>query len=109
MSRFMRLIIMYDLSTETKIDIKEYSHFHKHIISRGFIMMQYSIYMKVLNAPTKKEYEIQAIKKKLPSNGNIRVLTITDKQYHDIKLLRGGKSINESINTENRRIIIENK
>lgn len=69
-------------------------------------MMQYSIYMKVLNAPTKRDGEIKAVKTKLPTNGNIRVLTITDRQYHDMAFLRGGRRINESINTEARRIII---
>lgn len=106
MSRFMRIIIMYDLDTTLENSQKEYNRFHKHILSRGFIMLQYSIYMKAINAPSKKDYEVNALRKKLPTNGNIRVLCITNRQYCDIDYLRGGKSINESINTEERRIKI---
>lgn len=108
MSKIMRLIIMYDLNSTTDEDKKEYTKFHNFIIKKGYIMMQYSIYMKVLNTPTKVIYEIKSLRVNTPPNGNIRTLAITDNQYYSMKLLRGGKSINETINTESRRVVIKN-
>jgi len=107
--RFMRLIIMYDLNIDTKEEVQEYNKFRKFLISRGYVMMQYSIYMKTLNAKTKENYEVEAIKKYIPKNGNIRVLSITDNQYHSMKMLRGGKMINETINGEQRRVYIKDE
>ena len=102
----MRLILMYDLDISDSDRIKEYHKFHKHIISRGFVMMQFSVYIRAINSITKKNYEVNAIKKYLPKNGNVRIFAITDKQYYDAIMLRGNKRINETINTEQRRIKI---
>ncbi|TCG10298.1 CRISPR-associated endonuclease Cas2 [Mycoplasma marinum] len=103
----MRLILMYDLYGNDEEGQKVYTKFHKGIISRGFIMMQYSVYIKAINTPTKRDYEIKAIQKIVPKNGNIRILTVTDKQYQNMSFLRGGKKINETINNELRRVKIK--
>lgn len=100
---------MYDLDMSTAELVKEYNKFHKWIIARGYIMMQYSIYIKTIISPSKKDYEVKAIKQKLPKNGNVRILTITNRQYYDIDMLRGDKNINESINTDQRRIKIKDE
>ncbi|MCK5867620.1 MAG: CRISPR-associated endonuclease Cas2 [Mycoplasmataceae bacterium] len=102
----MRLIVMYDLYFDDEKSIKEYTKFRRALVSRGYYMMQFSIYCKPLNTITKKEYEIRYLKKYIPSAGNIRVITITEAQYNNIALLRGGKSINESINSTERRVKI---
>lgn len=102
----MRIIVMYDLDMSTPELQKQYTHFHKWLVQKGYFMMQYSIYMKPINAMTKRDYEINALKVKLPHNGNIRVLTVTESQYQNMVFLRGGKRINESINTSQRRIKI---
>ena len=105
----MRLIVMYDLDMSSPERVKEYTKFHKSLLSRGYCMMQYSVYFKTIISPKKQPYEISAIKKCLPKNGNIRVLTITNRQYYDIEQLRGEKTLNEFLNTEKRRIRITNE
>jgi CRISPR-associated protein Cas2 len=69
-------------------------------------MMQYSIYIKVINVVTKYKYELKAIRQKLPKEGNIRVLLITENQYNNISILRGSQNLNEKINNEERYIKI---
>ena len=105
----MRLIVMYDLDMSSPERVKEYTKFHKALLSRGYCMMQYSVYFKTIIAPSKQPFEIKAIQRCLPKNGNIRVLTITNRQYYDIKQLRGEKTLNEFLNTEKRRIRITNE
>lgn len=45
--RFMRLIIMFDLPTETKQDKRIYTHFVKFLKEEGYVRMQYSVYSKL--------------------------------------------------------------
>ena len=43
----MRLMIMFDLPVETSEERKEYRKFRKNLINEGFIMIQYSVYVRV--------------------------------------------------------------
>ncbi|PTF93852.1 CRISPR-associated endonuclease Cas2, partial [Staphylococcus chromogenes] len=44
--RFMRVLLMFDLPVETKQQRRIYSKFRKRLLENGFLMMQYSIYIK---------------------------------------------------------------
>ena len=41
--RVMWLMVLFDLPTETKKDIREYNKFRKSLIQDGFTMFQFSI------------------------------------------------------------------
>lgn len=45
--RIMRLMVMFDLPVETSEQRREYRKFRKKLINEGFMMMQYSIYVRV--------------------------------------------------------------
>ena len=105
-NKYMRLIIMYDLPMSTVDETREYSKFHKHIQKRGFVIIQNSIYMKVINATTKVEYEIKGLYSCLPTNGNIRVLKVTEKQYHNMVYLRGKQRLHEETHNAERYVRI---
>ena len=49
----MRIIVFFDLPTETNEDKRAYRHFRKALIKDGFIMMQESVYTKLLKTPSK--------------------------------------------------------
>ena len=95
---------MFDLPVESTSQQKQYAKFHKSLVSHGFIMIQYSIYVKIVNTESKVKRVIDKIKVDLPSNGNIRILPITDKQYQDMIFLVGDKNLNEQINSDERYI-----
>lgn len=44
--RVMWLLVLFDLPTETKKDIREYTLFRKRLIKDGFTMFQFSIYIR---------------------------------------------------------------
>ena len=90
-NRFMRLLIFFDLPMETSKDRREYSCFHKFLIKSGFIMMQKSVYSKlVINNVTS-----DAVKKKvaenLPPVGVVELLEVTENQFSRINYLVGEK------------------
>lgn len=42
----MRLMIMFDLPVDTAVDRKQYRQFRKNLINEGFVMIQYSVYVR---------------------------------------------------------------
>lgn len=85
----MRLIVFFDLPTETQKNRYDYSVFRRYLIKSGFVMMQESVYCKlVLN-----NVVIQAIKEKLrqnlPSEGLVEVLEVTERQFSSIEYMLG--------------------
>ena len=103
----MRLILMYDLDFTNPKKVKSYQIFRKELIKRGFIMIQYSVYMRIVPTENRATVDLVGIKKFVPKNGNIRVFKITERQYVNMIFLRGNKRINETINTEKRYIKID--
>lgn len=43
----MRLIVMFDVPMDTSEERRAYRHFHKALVREGFLMMQYSTYVRV--------------------------------------------------------------
>lgn len=100
-SRFrqMRIIIFYDLPTTTKKSMSENNKFRTFLLKQGFIMIQESIYLRHCLNHDSVNKQILIINKNLPSMGDIRVLKITEKQYEDILVLRGSKTLKEEFIT----------
>lgn len=82
-------MIMFDLPTYTISEQREYRRFRKFLIKNGFIMMQESIYTKLaLNTPSAELIKKQ-VRKQIPKNGLVQMLTITEKQFNSMEFLAG--------------------
>lgn len=96
---------MFDLPTTTSIDLREYRRFRSFLIKYGFIMMQESIYTKlVINTPS-AELVRKQVRKSIPKDGLIQMITITEKQFQNMELLVGQRQTN-CIDSENRLIVL---
>lgn len=83
----MILFVMFDMPTETKKDLVKYRKFRKKLLKCGFIMFQYSIYIrfcKSLVIAQKYEKKVELFS---PLNGSIRILKITESQYQNMKII----------------------
>ena len=89
MSRFMRIIVFFDLPVTTPENRREASRFRKFLLNDGYHMLQYSVYARVCNGVDAVEKHRARIKNNLPDNGAIRMLVITEKQYESIEILLG--------------------
>ena len=96
---------MFDLPVTTYMNRKEYSKFRKYLVSQGFIMMQESIYSKLVQNQTAADTVFDNIKKNKPSSGLVQVMKITEKQYARIECIVG-KNTSEIINTNDRIVIL---
>ena len=104
--KIMRMICMFDLPVETEDEKRAYRMFRKNLIKEGFVMMQYSVYVRVCpNRDYANRLETR-IKKIVPLEGNVRLLCITEKQYEDMKLLVGSRSTAETAIGTERMIVI---
>ena len=87
--KFMRLLVFFDLPMLTDKDRRAYNHFHKFLLKNGFIMMQKSVYTKlVINNVTSLAVK-QKIARNLPPAGTVELLEITENQYSKIEYLVG--------------------
>lgn len=103
--RHMRIIVFFDLPTITSKDRKEYTKFRKFLITEGFIMMQESVYTKIVLNGTASNLTRNKLKKNKPKNGLVQMLVITEKQFSSIEYLCGkDKSI--AVQSAERLIIL---
>ena len=73
-NKFMRLLIFFDLPVETSKDRKEYAKFHKFLIKSGFIMMQKSVYSKLVINNVTSEAVKTKVSDILPPSGIVEML-----------------------------------
>lgn len=102
----MRLILLFDLPVNTKSERTIYARFRKHLISKGYLMLQYSVYVKMFPNRDSAINHINAIKRETPKKGNIRLLLLTEKQYAKMTVIVGGKSFQENIITKESLLIL---
>ena len=90
--RVMWVLVFFDLPTETKKDRKAAADFRKRLISDGFIMFQFSIYMRHCPSAESGKAHINRVKSFLPQSGQIGIITITNKQFASMELFVGKKT-----------------
>lgn len=103
--RIVRTIVFFDLPNIYLKDKKNYIKFRKYLLSEGFIMMQESVYSKIVMNSQQASLLLERLKKNAPKKGIIQVLTITEKQYSQIEYIIG-ENQTKIINTEDRLVIL---
>lgn len=89
MSKFMRLIVFFDIPTKTKSDKRSAYSFRKFLLKDGYCMLQYSVYARVCNGMDAVRKHERRLNENLPDVGAVRMLVLTDKQYSSMKILVG--------------------
>jgi len=82
--RKMVLFVMFDISTKTKKDLDKYRKFRADLLGHGFIMFQYSIYIRFCRSLSIAEKYEKKIEAQAPHNGSIRIIKITESQYSNM-------------------------
>lgn len=82
---------MFDLPTETKIQRKEYADFRKALLKDGFTMFQFSIYVRNCASRENTKVHIERVKRLLPPEGKVCIITVTERQFNEILLFEGIK------------------
>ncbi|MBQ4339202.1 MAG: CRISPR-associated endonuclease Cas2 [Clostridia bacterium] len=101
----MRVIVFFDLPTETGEDKRNYRKFRKYLIKSGFMMLQESVYAKLALNYTQVDQVITEVKKSKPPKGSVQILSVTEKQFSKMEHI-SGKSSTNIINTDERLLIL---
>ena len=103
--RYMRLLLMFDMPTDTASDRKAYRKFRKFLINEGFIMHQFSVYSKILLNDTANKAMLARLKQNNPQRGLITLLNVTEKQFSRMIYLLGEQD-NRVANSDERIVFL---
>lgn len=101
----MRTMVFFDLPNIYAKDKRNYLKFRKYLLNEGFIMMQESVYSKIVLNSQQSVLLVERLRKNAPKKGLIQVLTITEKQYAQIEYIIG-ESNSKIIDSEDRLIVL---
>ncbi len=85
----MWVIALFDLPVDSKESRRQYTRFRKALIRDGFIQMQYSVYLRHASSRENAEVHMQRVEHAVPAEGEVRVFTITDKQFAKMRVFWG--------------------
>lgn len=88
--RIMRVLLFFDLPTDSPRTRKDYRAFRKFLINQGFIMVQYSVYMRLVMNNSAANMTIAKVRRHAPPDGDIMALKITERQYVRMEYILGG-------------------
>lgn len=87
----MRILVFFDLPTESASERRAYTQFRKYLIKNGFMMLQESVYCKLAANQTIVNAQIESLRKNKPPDGLVEVLTITEKQFARMEFIVGSR------------------
>jgi CRISPR-associated protein Cas2 len=85
----MWVVVMFDLPVDTKKARRAYAQFRKGLLKDGFTKMQFSVYIRHCASEENTEVHMQRVQWMVPDDGEVRVLTITDKQFERMRVFWG--------------------
>jgi CRISPR-associated protein Cas2 len=95
MSKFMRIMVYYDLPAVTRAEKREHARFRRALLDDGYDMMQWSVYTRICNGSDSVKKHEKFLENNRPKQGSIRCLIITEKQFQSIKVIGGKKKWSE--------------
>ena len=103
--RFMRLIVFFDLPVETSEQQREYRQFRKFLVRNGFVMMQESVYSKIVLNPTAAAAVQENVRKHKTSGGLIEMMLVTERQFERIEIVVGEPQ-SEVVDSDDKLVIL---
>lgn len=85
----MWLFVMFDLPVDTKAARRAYADFRQSLLKDGFSKVQFSVYARVCASQEAVDVHSRRVQKILPPDGEVRCLTITDKQFSRQRIFMG--------------------
>lgn len=89
--RAMWLIAMFDLPVDTPKARKRYTKFRNSLLKDGFTMLQFSVYARFCASEDAAKVHRKRVREALPSEGQVRVMALTDRQFAKMEVYLGRK------------------
>ena len=101
----MRLMVFFDLPTETSENRRNYRRFRKNLISNVFFMLQESVYCRMVINEAMAKSVVARIESFKPPQGMVCAMIITEKQFAGISFIVGDMK-SDVVTTEQSLVIL---
>ena len=95
----MRVIVFFDLPTETAAQRKSYRLFRKYLLKEGYLMLQESVYAKLVIDDAHAKSAITRLRENRPPAGLVQSLKVTEKQFASMDFISGARQEHEEIDS----------
>jgi CRISPR-associated protein Cas2 len=85
----MWVLTMFDLPVDTKKARRDYTLFRTGLLKDGFTRIQYSVYARHCPSEENAAVHMARVEKMVPPDGEVRILTLTDKQFERQRIFWG--------------------
>jgi CRISPR-associated protein Cas2 len=83
------LVVAFDLPVKTKAQRKAATDFRQFLLDDGYLMMQYSVYIRSCVSFARQETHLERVKKHLPPEGSVRAIFVTRAQWERSFVIQG--------------------
>lgn len=95
----MRLVVFFDLPVDTPAQQKDYRVFRKFLLKDGYLMLQESVYAKLVVNDGAAGNAIQRLRKHRPPAGLVQVLRVTESQFSTMEYITGNREAYDEVDT----------
>jgi CRISPR-associated protein Cas2 len=82
------MVLMFDLPVGSKAERKSATNFRNWLLDQGWEMSQFSVYLRWAVGKEQVDAAIRATERKVPVSGKVHILTVTDRQFTSMAILR---------------------
>ncbi|MCX7977745.1 MAG: CRISPR-associated endonuclease Cas2 [Bdellovibrionaceae bacterium] len=75
------ILVIFDLPVKKKEESREAQRFRKFLLDDGYLMLQFSVYMRPCVSVDHLEKHTERVRRRAPSTGFVKILFFTDKQW----------------------------
>ncbi len=92
--RMAWVMVFFDLPVGTPEERRDASNFRRDLIKDGYMMVQFSVYARPCGSADRVDTQVRRLRGKIPAQGEVRGLLITDAQWGRMIVVRGAKKEN---------------
>lgn len=102
----MRLVVFFDLPMGTAKQRKDYRLFRKFLVKDGYLMLQESVYTKLVTNNGAAGSALVRMNKNRPPEGLVQVLKVTERQFETMAYITGSREVYDEIDTLEELLIL---
>lgn len=102
----MRVFVFFDLPVDTATQRKAYRVFRKYLVNEGYLMLQESVYAKLVVNEAQAKSAIARLRENRPKQGLVQALRVTERQFASMEFITGEKRKTEEVDSLDGFVVI---
>ncbi|MCL2491582.1 MAG: CRISPR-associated endonuclease Cas2 [Coriobacteriia bacterium] len=101
----MRIVLCIEMPIRGKLQRRAATKLRQDLQDAGYTRLQLNLFVKIIGFREGVNRYISQLEEVLPKECNARIITMTERQYQNIALLRGEKSAQETHVNSSRQLV----